>query len=84
MKMIYFAQQTDSVVRICAAFKENSEIRTTNAEQTVCLKKRKKRKKCWRKRDQQQQKRQTGTDKLNFEKQCEQSPQLHSVFRLQG
>lgn len=42
--MIYFAQQTDSVVRICAAFKENSEIRTTNAEQTVCLKeKRKKR-----------------------------------------
>lgn len=42
--MIYFAQQTDSVVRICAAFKENSEIRTTNAEQTVCLKKRKKKK----------------------------------------
>lgn len=40
--MIYFAQQTDSVVRICATFKENSEIRTTNAEQTVCLKKRKK------------------------------------------
>lgn len=40
--MIYFAQLTDSVVRICAAFKENSEIRTTNAEQTVCLKKRKK------------------------------------------
>lgn len=40
--MIYFAQQTDSVVRICAALKENSEIRTTNAEQTVCLKKRKK------------------------------------------
>lgn len=42
--MIYFAQLTDSVVRICAAFKENSEIRTTNAEQTVCLKKRKKKK----------------------------------------
>lgn len=40
--MIYFAQLTDSVVRICAALKENSEIRTTNAEQTVCLKKRKK------------------------------------------
>lgn len=43
--MIYFAQQTDSVVRICAAFKENSEIRTTNAEKTVCLKKKEKKKK---------------------------------------
>lgn len=55
MKMIYFAQQTDSVVRICAAFKENSEIRTTNAEKTVCLKKKKK-KECRRKRNQQQKK----------------------------
>lgn len=55
MKMISFAQQTDSVVTICAAFKENSEIRTTNAEQTVCLKKRKKKKKCRRKKKQQEQ-----------------------------
>lgn len=38
--MISFGQQTDSVVRICAAFKENPEIRTTNAEQTVNKKKR--------------------------------------------
>lgn len=53
--MISFAQQTDSVVTICAAFKENSEIRTTNAEQTVCLKKRKKKKKCRRKKKQQEQ-----------------------------
>lgn len=56
MKMIYFAQQTDSVVRICAAFKENSEIRTTNAEKTVCLKKKEKKKECRRKRNQQQKK----------------------------
>lgn len=83
MKMIYFAQQTDSVVRICAAFKENSEIRTTNAEKTVCLKKKKK-KRMQAQKEPTTKKRQTGTDKLNFEKQCEQNPQLHSVFRLQG
>lgn len=63
--MIYFAQLTDSVVRICAAFKENSEIRTTNAEQTVCLKKRKK------KKEMLAQKGPTTTKKTNRNRQAE-------------